>query len=93
MKLEEKPGRKPGHAEASAVLTAALGTARFPASKEALVKDVGAWKIPVGSGQKVALREILEAIPEEQFSSSADAQNRIDAHWDKVSARLREAGE
>lgn len=91
MKIDEIPGRRPGHREASATITAALGTARFPASKDALVKDVGTWKVPLGGGETTTLGKILDAIPEEQFASFQDAQNRVDQHWDRVIQGLQGA--
>lgn len=92
MKQIENVDPVPKHREGSAKVAAALGLADFPAGKKDLDKKVGGWKIPLGNGATVPLRELLEAVPKERFIDHPDALNAIDHHWRDAIENLRESG-
>lgn len=90
MKKHEIPTQHPGHQQASAKITAALGTLNYPAEKEKVVRKVGDWRVPV-EGEEHTLADILNAMPNERFRDVADATNAVDHHWGRIADTLRGA--
>lgn len=81
MKAAEKVPHVPGHQEASAVISAALGTVKFPATREDLITKIGGWPVPLDRATKVPFGEIAKLLPHERFDDLVEAQNEIDHHW------------
>lgn len=93
MKKNEIPTPQPNHQDASAAVTAALGTLSFPIEKKAAIRQVGDWKVPYTNDAKVSLGKILEAVPNERFEDVGQAVRAVDAHWGRVADLLTGAVE
>lgn len=89
MKKRDIPTPHPHHQEASAAITAALGTLSYPVEKDAAIRKVGDWKVPYGEEARVPLAQILEAIPTERFSHVGEATSAVDAHWGRIAETLQ----
>lgn len=83
MRKEEIPTPHPGHAQASARITAALGTLKYPIEKDAAADKVQKWRIPMEE-QEVSLADILEHVPKDRFLDVADATKAVDQHWGRI---------
>jgi hypothetical protein len=81
----DKPGPPEGTAYGIAAITQALEGLEFPATKDDVLKKAGRKTIEYRKGEEVDLREIIEAVDEEEFPSMA---NIVEA----VSEALREEG-
>ncbi|HEX2021387.1 MAG TPA: hypothetical protein VHH36_01635 [Candidatus Thermoplasmatota archaeon] len=90
MKHDALPTPVANHQQASAAVTAALGTLDFPISKREAIRKVGDWSIPVASDLKVPLGNILRGVPEDDFADVSQAANAVDRHWGRIAQSLHE---
>jgi hypothetical protein len=80
----------PDHEEASARASAALSWLPYPIAKDEAILAAGDWDIPIAKGRSVPLRDVLSAIPRDDFESPEDAMRAIDKHWGRIATALQD---
>lgn len=88
MKNTERVAGSPGHQKSSASISAALGTIRFPATREDLITKLAAWSVPLEDGERVPFGEIAALVPRERFETPIEASRTIDRHWADIRKHL-----
>jgi len=67
-----------------------IGTLSFPASREALLEQVGGKQVYIVPDYWMTVADILRKLPDEEYASAADLKELVAANWPSISPRSKQ---